>query len=217
VNAEEPILTTDDVVEALGPDLLTGPERERRRPIDHLFGLAVFVLILVAAAAVAAGVTAASLLGREETARRAWERVLAQQQRREALVAESLLLLGPVGGRRTVRNWENAQAEAAGARTPAEEVAAARTLDKAFGDLIPRLRRAASGGPPEAESLTERLEGTVLLLEVERGRYDRAVASYLELSERVPGRWVACLFGLRPLEPWTTAAPPAGAEPPPSP
>jgi LemA protein len=217
VNAEEPILTTDQVVEALGPELLAGPERERRRPIDHLFGSAVFVLILVAAAAVAAGVSAASLLGREETARRAWERVLAQQQRREALVAESLLLLGSVGSPRTVRNWENARADAAGARTPAEEVAAARTLDMAFGDLFPRLRQAAAGGPPEAGLLIERLEGTVLLLEVERGRYDRAVASYLELSQRVPGRWVARLFGLRPLEPWTAAAPPAGAEPPPAP
>ncbi len=217
MNAEEPILTTDDVVEALGPDLLARPKRERHRPIDHLLGLAIFLLILVAAGALGAGVTAASLLGREEDARRAWERVMAQQQRRETLVAESLLLLGPVGGRRTVREWENAQADAAGARTPAEEVSVARALDRSFGELFPLLRRAAAEGPPEAGPLIERLEGTVLLLEVERGRYDRAVARFHELSQRVPGRWVARLFGLRPLEPWTAGALPAGPAPSPAP
>jgi hypothetical protein len=215
---DEPLLTPAEVIEVLGPEGLERAGRGRWRPIDHLFGLAVFLLILVTAGVVGTGVTAASLLGREEQARQAWERVMVQEQRREALVAESLRLLGdPVERSRAGRAWSRAQVEAAGARTPAEEVAAARSLESAFHELFSLLKRSAATGPPEAGPLIERMEGTVLLLEVERGRYDRAVMRYREMSAGVPGRWVARLFGLRPLEPWTPAEPaaePAAGSPP---
>jgi len=116
VNREEPLLTPDEVIEAL-QEQGAFPPREKRRLIDHALGIASFLLILVAAFAVAAGFTVDDLLEYEEAARLAWERVIAQQQRREALVADLVEQLGePVRGTRAYRDWEQALAGRPGPR-----------------------------------------------------------------------------------------------------
>jgi len=203
VNREEPLLTPDEVIEAL-QEQGAFPPREKHRLIDHALGIASFLFILVAAFAVATGFTVDDLLEHEEAARLAWGRVIAQQQRREALVADLVEQLGePVRGTRAYRDWAQALAGAAGAQIPIEEVAAQRQVQAALDDLLGVLERSAAAGPPEAHALLHRVEGTILLLEVERERYDQAVARYRRMAERPPGRWLARLIGLRNIDPWT--------------
>jgi len=76
-------------------------------------------------------------------------------------------------------------------------------VEEALNGLAPVLRRAAAAGPEEARHLFERVRGTILLLEVERLRYDNAVLRYRRMAERPPGRWLARLIGLRNIDPWT--------------
>lgn len=170
-------------------------------------------LVLLALAASGCGYN--TLVSEREQVDSAWSEVQNQLQRRNDLIPN---LVATVKGyakqeEKVLVQVTEARSRVAGARTPAETMAASNELSGALARLLVVVERY-----PELKSnenflrLQDELAGTENRLTVARKRYNDAVQGYNTTARRFPTNLVAMLFGFEAREYFE--APDAAREPP---
>lgn len=154
--------------------------------------------IAVAAAAALPGCAYNQLTAQEEAIKSAWGEVQNQLQRRNDLVPN---LVETVKGVATQEQEvfgriAESRAKLAGARTPAETMAAANEQSAALARLLvivenyPQLRSSES-----FNRLMDELSGTENRLAVARRRYNEAIQAYNTFRKQFPSNITATVFG----------------------
>jgi LemA protein len=167
-------------------------------------------LIAVAAATALPGCAYNQLTAQEEAIKSAWGEVQNQLQRRNDLVPNLVETVKGVAGQEqeVFGRIAESRAKLAGARTPAETMAAANEQSAALARLLvivenyPQLRSSES-----FNRLMDELSGTENRLAVARRRYNEAIQAYNTLRKQFPSNITATVFGFSGDYPYFEAPP----------
>jgi len=178
--------------------------RIRPLPVSSL------ALIAVAAAMALPGCAYNQLTAQEEAIKSAWGEVQNQLQRRNDLVPNLVETVKGVAGQEqeVFGRIAESRAKLAGARTPAETMAAANEQSAALARLLvivenyPQLRSSES-----FNRLMDELSGTENRLAVARRRYNEAIQAYNTLRKQFPSNITATVFGFSGDYPYFEAPP----------
>jgi LemA protein len=178
--------------------------RIRPLPVSSL------ALIAVAAATALPGCAYNQLTAQEEAIKSAWGEVQNQLQRRNDLVPNLVETVKGVAGQEqeVFGRIAESRAKLAGARTPAETMAAANEQSAALARLLvivenyPQLRSSES-----FNRLMDELSGTENRLAVARRRYNEAIQAYNTLRKQFPSNITATVFGFSGDYPYFEAPP----------
>jgi len=154
-------------------------------------------LTLVALVAVS-GCSYNTMTAQEETIKAAWSEVQNQLQRRNDLVPNLVETVKGVAAQEqeVFGRIADSRARLAGAKTPAETMAAANEQSSALARLLvvvenyPQLRSSES-----FNRLMDNLEGTENRLAVARNRYNESIQAYNTLRKQFPSNITAKVFG----------------------
>jgi LemA protein len=169
----------------------------------RVIGIALVVLILGAImVAMYVRATYNDLVGMQEQAKTAWAQVENQLQRRNDLIPNYVETVKGYAKQETTIFTEIAEARArmAGARNPAETIAANNQLEGALGRLLvvvenyPELRSSEN-----FMRLQDELAGTENRIATERMRYNEVVREYNIRIRRFPANLVAAAFNFQPM------------------
>jgi len=141
-----------------------------------------------------------SLVTGNETIDNLWAQVETQYQRRFDLIPN---LVESVKGimeqeQKIFGDLAEARTRYAGAVTVEDKVKAAGEVESALGRLLviienyPELKSAEN-----VQTLMAQLEGTENRISIERKRFNDGVREFNLLVKRIPGKWVASLFGFQ--------------------
>ena len=127
-----------------------------------------------------------------------WAQVESQYQRRFDLIPNLVeSVKGVMTQEQTIfGDIAEARTRYGGAVTTSEKAAAASEVESVLGRLLvimenyPQLRTSEN-----VQTLMAQLEGTENRISVERQRYNDTVRDYNLKTKRIPGAWVAALFG----------------------
>jgi LemA protein len=169
-------------------------------------------LIAAAAATLLSGCSYNTLTAQDEAIKAAWGEVQNQLQRRNDLIPN---LVETVKGVATQEQEvfgriADSRARLAGARTPAETMAAANEQSAALARLLvvvenyPQLRSSES-----FNRLMDELSGTENRLTVARKRYNESIQAYNTLRKQFPSNVTAKVFGFSNDYPYFEAPPEA--------
>ena len=172
-------------------------------------------LILVAVATAGTGCSYNRFTAAEEAIKAQWGQVENQMQRRSDLIPN---LVATVKGfaaqeQQVIQSVTDARAQMAGARTPAERIAAANAESSALARLLVVVENY-----PQLKSnetfmrLMDELAGTENRLATERMRYNERLQEYNTLRRRFPANITAAIFGFDEY-PYYDAPPEAGQVP----
>jgi LemA protein len=139
-----------------------------------------------------------TMTAQEETIKSAWSEVQNQLQRRNDLVPNLVETVKGVAQQEqeVFGRIADSRARLAGAKTPAETMAAANEQSSALARLLvivenyPQLRSSES-----FNRLMDSLEGTENRLAVARNRYNEAIQAYNTLRKQFPSNVTAKVFG----------------------
>jgi len=167
-------------------------------------------LIALAAAGALPGCAYNQLTAQEEAIKSAWGEVQNQLQRRNDLVPNLVETVKGVAGQEqeVFGRIAESRAKLAGARTPAETMAAANEQSAALARLLvivenyPQLRSSES-----FNRLMDELSGTENRLAVARRRYNEAIQAYNTLRKQFPSNITATVFGFSGDYPYVAAPP----------
>jgi LemA protein len=138
-----------------------------------------------------------TLVTSKESVSQRWAQVDNQLQRRNDLIGN---LVETVKGVATQEQEvfgkiADARAQMAGARNPAEGIAAGRAMDSALGRLLVVVENYPQLRSSEAfTQLMDEIAGTENRLAVERGRYNQEVQGYNTMVKRFPTNLYAAAF-----------------------
>lgn len=167
-------------------DMLTGARPTRTR------------LLLLSLLAALSGCSYNTLTAQEEGIKAAWGEVQNQLQRRNDLIPNLVETVKGVAAQEqeVFGRIADSRARLAGARTPAETMAAANEQSSALARLLvvvenyPQLRSSES-----FNRLMDELSGTENRLTVSRMRYNETIQSYNTLRRQFPSNITASVFG----------------------
>ncbi len=159
------------------------------------------LIVLVVIAAIVGGFLLSSyngLVTASEAVDNQWAQVETQYQRRFDLIPN---LVESVKGvmsqeQKVFGDIADARTRYAGAGTASEKAEAATQVEGALARLLvvmenyPELKSSDT-----VQTLMAQLEGTENRVSVERQRYNDAVKEYNLMTKRIPGMWVASMFG----------------------
>jgi LemA protein len=169
----------------------------------RVIGIALVVLILGAImVAMYVRATYNDLVGMQEQAKTAWAQVENQLQRRNDLIPNYVETVKGYAKQETTIFTAIAEARArmAGARNPAETIAANNQLESALARLLvvvenyPELRSSEN-----FMRLQDELAGTENRIATERMRYNEVVREYNVRIRRFPANLVAAAFNFQPM------------------
>jgi len=146
----------------------------------------------------ASGCSYNTMTAQEETIKAAWSEVQNQLQRRNDLVPNLVETVKGVAAQEqeVFGRIADSRARLAGAKTPAETMAAANEQSSALARLLvvvenyPQLRSSES-----FNRLMDNLEGTENRLAVARNRYNESIQAYNTLRKQFPSNITAKVFG----------------------
>jgi LemA protein len=175
-----------------------------------------FVPLFVVAAATLSGCSYNTLTAQEEGIKAAWGEVQNQLQRRSDLIPNLVETVKGVAAQeqQVFGAIAESRAKLAGARTPAETIAAANEQSSALARLLvivenyPELRSSES-----FNRLMDELSGTENRLTVARKRYNESIQSYNTLRKQFPSNITATVFGFSDDYPYFEAPQDATATP----
>lgn len=159
------------------------------------------VIALVVIAVIVGGFLLSSyngLVTASESVDNQWAQVESQYQRRFDLIPN---LVESVEGamsqeEKVFGDIAEARTRYAGAATPSDKAEAAGAVEGALARLLvvmesyPQLKSMDT-----VQTLMAQLEGTENRISVERQRYNDAVKEYNLMTKRIPGMWIAGMFG----------------------
>jgi LemA protein len=156
------------------------------------------VAVVSAAMALSAGCSYNRFTTLEEGIKGSWGEVQNQLQRRNDLIPNLVETVKGVAGQEQAVFGQIAEARAklAGAKTPAETIAAANEQSSALARLLvvvenyPQLRSSES-----YNRMMDELSGTENRLAVARGRYNEKIQEYNTLRRRFPSNITGKVFG----------------------
>jgi LemA protein len=164
-----------------------------------LIAVAVIAILLISVGGCLVG-NYNRLVQGKETVDQKWAQVNNQLQRRNDLIGN---LAETVKGTATQEQAvfgeiADARAKMAGARTPAEGIAAGQQMDSALGRLLVVVENYPQLKSNEAFlQLMDELAGTENRLATERMRYNEEVQSYNVMVKRFPGNLYAGMFNFK--------------------
>jgi LemA protein len=164
----------------------------------HLLRRSSLAAALLAVVAVASGCSYNRFTTLEEGIKGSWGEVQNQLQRRNDLIPNLVETVKGVAGQEQAVFGQIAEARAklAGAKTPAETIAAANEQSSALARLLvvvenyPQLRSSES-----YNRMMDELSGTENRLAVARGRYNEKIQEYNTLRRRFPSNITGKVFG----------------------